>query len=639
MENVTWRGGPQRSLVLLAVALAAVAASYHEVRRAEFVWDDHPLIAQHPPTHEIRPLHEYFRRQFWSDPSSPDVHGYYRPLVSLSYALEWQLWQGRPTGFHVTNVLIHLGCCALGFALARRAGAKPAAAALGALLFGIFPRLTESVAWISGRTDPLAALFTLSALWLHRSGPGHTRSRVAAGGALWAGLMCKEVALAGGLAIAARELARRRDTVTPWSRTLTDLMPTMLAVGAWGLLRALAWAPDVEESSPIPFAARLSTLPLEALGSYAAMLLDPLRPQILIGVLGRSNPYAIALGVPVAAGLAALAWRAWRRWEAGSVMLCTLGLAALFPVLHVLPFPTTVVAADRFLYLPVAALSIGLAAASARLPSRLERPIAVAALLVAGLFSLATLRQVAVWTNDLELWRHGIERAPHDHPLPYAHLGYAYASRAQPEPAVAAYRRALEIEATYPVAGRAPSARIRANLALALSETGETDEALRLMREVLSAQPGFASHYLQMAAIESRALQFEAAEASLLRVLALVPNHSLAESLLGLVRETRSRFEALPAPKPDEPLAIVAERAAVMAMAGRIRAADALWKVVVEDPDAPLPLLYKAAAHFASVGYQPQAGRAAFRRLQDIGADPIRIARLEERLVGRKLVD
>jgi tetratricopeptide (TPR) repeat protein len=265
--------------------------------------------------------------------------------------------------------------------------------------------------------------------------------------------------------------------------------------------------------------------------------------------------------------------------------------------------------------------------------------VAVAALLVAGLFSVATVQQVSVWTNDLELWRHAIERAPLDHPLPHAHLGYAYASRAQPERAVAAYRRALEIETQYPVPKRAPSARIRANLALALSEMDESEEAQQLMREVVSGQPGFASHHLQLAAIQSRALQFEAAEASLLHVLELVPNQPLAESLLGLVRETRSRFEALPAEEPGEPLPLVAERAAVMAMAGRIRDADALWEVVVEDPDAPLPLLYKAAAHFALVGYQPSTGRIAFRRLQDAGANPTRVARLEERLVGRQLVE
>ena len=235
-----------RSGLLLALVLAVVAGAYGSVLSSGFVWDDHLLIDEQPFTQEIRPLSTYLGRRFWSDPTNPDSRSFYRPLVSLSYAVEWQLWNGSPLGFHVTNLLLHLGCCGLVFLLARRAGAAPAAAALCAALFGTLPRLTESVAWISGRVDVMAVLGTLGAVWLHRPDRDAARRRAAAGAVLFVGLLCKEVAAAGAVAIVAIELAARRRDSIPWRATAGHLVPSLLAVAVYGVLRLRAWAPESE---------------------------------------------------------------------------------------------------------------------------------------------------------------------------------------------------------------------------------------------------------------------------------------------------------------------------------------------------------------------------------------------------------
>ena len=62
---------------------------------------------------------------------------------NLPWGLDDALWERAAAGFHLTNLLLHLGCCALVFALARRAGAGPVAAGLASLLFGTWPRSTE----------------------------------------------------------------------------------------------------------------------------------------------------------------------------------------------------------------------------------------------------------------------------------------------------------------------------------------------------------------------------------------------------------------------------------------------------------------------------------------------------------------
>lgn len=625
---------PIRPALMLYFALSLVALCYGSVFKAGFVWDDHPLIDEQPRTKQIQPLWEYFDREFWSDAINPDARGFYRPLVSLSYAVEWQLWNGDPRGFHFTNLLLHLVVCCLVFALARRAGAGPTAAMLATLAFGLHPRLTESVAWISGRTDVLACAFTLGALWLHGSPRARTAHRAAAGVCLFLGLLCKEVAFAGLAAIVAAEWKR----ASAWRERAVAMAPAGLAFATWGLLRATADAPAYFEPPPFPLWQRLTVFPLEALGRYLTMLADPLRPRIQIGVLGLPEPLYVGLGALVAAPalLAAFVW-AWRRPGSTALPLFLLGALPLLMVLHVVPLALNVVAADRFLYVPLAALSIGVAAGSRSLAAALRPPAVALAAIAAVLFGFTTARHVPVWSDDLSLWRFGVAHAPGNNPLPHSQLGYALAWSGRPEEAVAAYRESLRISREHPVQGRSINASAQGNLALALSEIGEFEEARALLESVVR-QRGFPIDHLQLALVHSRAMRFDEAAASLERARELVPDNPLVHSLIERVEETRRRWEALPPESSNEPIAVTAERAHVMALAGRVRDADALWIRVLQNPQAPPKLVQRAAVHLVYTGYQQDAARRAIERLRDLGADPMRVARLEHALSHRRLV-
>jgi tetratricopeptide (TPR) repeat protein len=628
-----------RTPVLLALALAVVCLAYRSVPEAGFVWDDHPLIDQQPFTQQLRPLPEYFDREFWADPSDPQSSGFYRPLVSLSYSLEWQAWQGEPAGFHATNLLLHLVNCALVFALVLRAGAGGWAAFLAALLFGLHPRLTESVAWISGRTDVLASCFSLLALFLYRPGAGAGMRRAGAGACLLLGLLAKEVALASALALVAVEVLHARQVQARRTRSLAALAPVLAAVLVWAVLRAVAAAPEQSpEAEPFTLLQRFVLFPLEGLGRYLAMLVDPLRPRVSIGVLGIPDLRYVALGALVAAPLVAgVGWRLWRRADATLLPLFVLGTAAIAPVLNVVPLPANVPAADRYLYLSLAALAIALGAASARLTAPARPLVAAAAALAALAFGLATDRHVPVWSDDLSLWAHAVRHAPDHDSLPHAQLGYALAGRGRPDEAIASYRRALAILQQHPSPNRLRRITAQANLALALSEIGADDEARRLLEEVVRSRPGSSIHRLQLAAVHSRALRFDEAAAALDRALELAPGHPIALHLRQQVEDTRRRWQALPPQQPDEDLATLAERATVMAQAGRIRDADALWLRVVEAPEAPPRLVQRAAVHLAYGGYRPDAARRSFERLRTLGADPVQVARLEHVLDERRL--
>lgn len=138
----------------------------------------------------------------WWNRLRPGSSFYYRPLLVWTYYLDKQLW-GLDAGFmHLVNMLLHAVNATLVFFVARRAGTAlfgvvgllPLAAAL---LFALHPITTESVNWISGRTDVLATTFVLLTVMLLIRAIESQHSGWALGAALVfiAGIMSKEVVL------------------------------------------------------------------------------------------------------------------------------------------------------------------------------------------------------------------------------------------------------------------------------------------------------------------------------------------------------------------------------------------------------------------------------------------------------------
>jgi len=90
------------------------------------------------------------------------AHGFYRPLVSASFAASRALFGLEPRGYALTNLLIILGAAITLYALARGLGFEAGAAAFAAAVFLLNPHgVKDTILWISGRTSGLVTLFSL----------------------------------------------------------------------------------------------------------------------------------------------------------------------------------------------------------------------------------------------------------------------------------------------------------------------------------------------------------------------------------------------------------------------------------------------------------------------------------------------
>jgi hypothetical protein len=146
----------------IAVALAATLP-YLQTVPNYFLGDDFGLVwafYDQPPLHFL----SLFVRS-WDAGVYGDVPDEIRPLIALSYQVDFFLGAGAPNVFHVSNIVFHVLNALLVAGVARVLGrlSWPAATLSGAL-FAVLPIHAETVAWISGRADAIPALFYLASL-------------------------------------------------------------------------------------------------------------------------------------------------------------------------------------------------------------------------------------------------------------------------------------------------------------------------------------------------------------------------------------------------------------------------------------------------------------------------------------------
>lgn len=145
-------------LVLIVVAILPYIPSLH----GDFVLDDNPLIVKDTQVHSLSNIPGLFHRDFLHGTLGCEYPIYYRPLITISFALNYAASGSHPFAFRLTNLIAHLLVVLLVAYLGKRLSGSSIVGIVAGLAFAVLPSHAESVAWISGRTDVIATLFTLA---------------------------------------------------------------------------------------------------------------------------------------------------------------------------------------------------------------------------------------------------------------------------------------------------------------------------------------------------------------------------------------------------------------------------------------------------------------------------------------------
>ncbi len=95
--------------------------------------------------------------------SEPTVGLYYRPLLILTFMIDYHISHLSPLAYHFTNILLHIISVVLLYRLLILLDINQKKSFFGCVIFSIHPLMLHAVAWIPGRNDLLLCVFVLAA--------------------------------------------------------------------------------------------------------------------------------------------------------------------------------------------------------------------------------------------------------------------------------------------------------------------------------------------------------------------------------------------------------------------------------------------------------------------------------------------
>src|SRR6266581_4598303 len=534
-------GGRRFTAGFVALLALGIAASYSNSLGIGFYFDDLYGIRNNPTIRSLRNISSFFTdpHAFWTDRTQADV----RPVLLITYALNYAVSGLAPWSYHVLNLLLHFVAALLVFVLvrdhvwwpARERGPSgdarfPAAAA--ALFFALAPLNTQPVDYVWARSALLSTTLYLGAFL------AFLRQRWTLGAVLFAlALLTKAIAVTLPAMLLIHDFVYRDRTRYPtveryaadWRRlTLPVLLPALLAV-AYVAYRAIVlpgWAAETRQAAWVT--------PWIWFMSQWSALLYYVRLFVWPDALSMDHdfPYTTSLASPRAwlALLVLLAWiglalRAVRRYPqvtfATAWFFVTLAPESSFA-------PLSEVVND---HRPYIASSLGLSVllawllerGAARFAARPRATFAAAALALSIAAVPFDRYRTWQWQDALRMWEDTVRKSPNNGRA-WMNAGQNLMARGD----LVAARRYLEHARQ--LTPRSPF--VYMSLGLLEGREGHLEEALRAANEAVRLRPDYPPAHLLLGNVLAKSGRTEEAAAAYRRAAALDPRDSAARQAL-----------------------------------------------------------------------------------------------------------
>jgi tetratricopeptide (TPR) repeat protein len=526
-----------------ALIVTAGLIVYSNSLAAPFIFDDTRTILENQQIRRLSPLSVPL-----SPPRETPVAG--RPLVNLTFALNYAGGALDPSGYRITNLAIHLLAALVLFGVVRRTLLLPSIderfrahatnlAWAVALIWALHPLQTEAVDYVTQRTESMMGLFYLLTMYCSvRALEGRApRWHVAAVLACAAGMACKESM------VTAPVMVWLYDYVFASGIVLRRIRRLRLYVGlatTWLVLAALmSSAPRTTVGLETPVS------PWTYLLNQAPILLTYLRltfwPRGLVLDYGNPLPLTLTdvwLPLSVVVVLVVIAGvLIVRRSQVG--FLAAWCFITLSPTSSFVPIVTEV-GAERRMYLPLAALVallvLGVYRAWTTRVSVQHPAIGFAALATVCLaLAAATFQRNTEYQSTVSIMKSTVERRPHSRA--YQLLANAYMHTGDRDEAI----RYLQLSKTDPLS--------RFMLGIELVSAGQSAQGIEELERFLAEAP---AHPMAVEAREALGKvylttnQFDRAATHLREAVRLQPQRGASHGLLGRVFVQQGRLpEAL----------------------------------------------------------------------------------------------
>lgn len=555
------------------IALVLTAVAYLTSLSNSFVYDDFDYIIDNPLIKADSPQ---FKDIFTSSypPQHPEQN-LYRPLITITYIIDKGLWgiseqpRGQLTFFHVSNLIFHLCVVSLLYFLivslppVNQSSSKILIATICAVIYGVHPMLTESVAWIAGRAEILSALFSLLSLCLFLQA-------IRARGKGFSYLFCAWLAFVLAL------LSKENAIVLPFIVLLilywisfyekVEWKKIWMAPVGYFVLGFLYYSSrqfifngiDLKEQAYVGVVDSFTRILVscKVLVRYLWMIFFPYGQSVFHEVEVErliSTFSLIILGGLLAIGII------YRKKAPWFLFGLAFFFVAIFPVSNLL-IPIGAVMAERFIYFPLVGLILALAFALSMEKKRV--PVYIALLL--GLIVIHHVVKTGVrnrdWKNDRTLWASAVKVYPGSF-LVHAQLGFAEASAGNQVSAYQALEKSSILLAAQPEFfrekfGPAIHAKMR-ELSIGMAKDGDLPELMKIhdiarsgkLREAailyaayLNKNPTSVSAYQAMIDCLMRLGAFKEAAYELQKLIRITPDNGILYGKLGYCYAQMSKF-------------------------------------------------------------------------------------------------
>ncbi len=556
------RTGALRHFVGFGALMAMIAIVFRRALSAGTIWDDAYLTVRNTHLGSWSGIRVLVTTDIWSSSVVGEPSGYYRPVASLSFALNRLVAGNTALAYHAGNVLLHalVAALLLRFIVVREI-ATGARALACVVLVTTMPLVAEPVSWIAGRYDLIGTFFALGAFEANR---WKARTLAVPIPFVLAVLSKEPFAALPILLVLDDVLVVRRSTL----REIPKYAALAVAFGASLVLRAWANVPQ-----PTVLLAQGGLFELVRAYAFALKTFGALavHPVDLCFFRTYVPPTVAVTMATIAAALTALAlaffW--WRRapWRAshGAVLFGVLWCAiALVPA--TLAAPSLRIIGDRYAYFSLAGASVALAGlleGALRGAARRVVPALVFGLAIAqsfrlqsrlgelqsedSMFSATLARDPDNFTSLLlygqvlahrgeyqraeELLLHARAVAPMDGDIDVA-LAFVHLNQ----------RRFAEAEADgwRSIATKPDNPRAWVNLASALVDNGKPGPAVEMATRALAIRPRFAYAHVIRAIALLKLGRVDAAHDDVVAALAIDPTNAQALQMQARFHERAS---------------------------------------------------------------------------------------------------
>ncbi len=512
-QTVRARGNRFIPAVFLIIVLIG-SVSYSNSLNGQFVWDDEDLIKDNIDVQSWSNAAQAFTKDIGS--RIEEEGGFYRPLQMLTYMADYSLWKLDVRGYHLTNIILHILVALSVFVLVSMLFGDTLLAFLTAAFFVAHPIHTEAVSYISGRADPLAALFMLLTFIFY----------------------IKDLTIPMALSYILALLSRENSLILPFLILLYHaVFKERLSKRNFSLLVLFAFVYFLSRLTIVkPLLAHtaseatfLERLPgfFAALATYVRLLILPFPLHMGYGNMTFSfvDPRVIA-GIFMFALLLFFILSAKR----GRLISFSFGffLIALLPFSNL--YPLHVYMREHWLYLPSIGFFLILAKGVCELRRRhLVYPaFGLASVLVVSCATL-TILQNRHWRDPVSFYertlKYGDESAPS-----YIGIGTLFNDAHRYEDAIALLQKAITLVPD--------SADAYNNLGIAYYGTGKKDEAIASLKKAIAIDPNLAQAYTNLGNVYDGIGEKEKAVVAYKKAIEIDPRDEDAYNNLGVLYAT-----------------------------------------------------------------------------------------------------